>query len=71
MDSRLEPHCAPCYNFLRGGVEEKLTVWLAPHVIIKLGNRLVINWSCNWGESCENLSCIYACKREKDIEEDD
>ena len=69
MDSRLEPHCAPCYNFRRGSMEEKVTVWLAPQAIIQREDRLIINWFCNWGKSCENKSCIYACKEEKGIGE--
>jgi len=69
MDSRLEPHCAPCYNFRGARVEEKVTVWLAPRSIIQEENRLIINWFCNWGKSCENMYCSYACKEEKGIGE--
>jgi len=61
MDSlHLEPHCSPCYNYLRGNLEEKKTVWLVPLVVRQDRGKVVISWSCSFGQSCECANCIYA-----------
>ncbi|MBA7663592.1 hypothetical protein ES703_71637 [subsurface metagenome] len=55
----LEPHCSPCFNFVRGTVEQKKTVWLAPTVIKREGDKLIIVWRCNWDRLCE-APCNYS-----------
>lgn len=63
MDSpvlHLEPHCAPCYNYLNNGIEEKKTVWIVPLIVRKEGYKTLLTWSCSMSKSCECYACIYS-----------
>jgi len=56
----LEPHCAPCHNYLSGNKEQIRTVWLVPTVIKQDGGMFRITWRCSLGDTCECGGCIYA-----------
>ena len=61
VELRFEPHCSPCYNFRsESGAMEKLTTWVVPRVVSVEGNKYLITWRCNLGESCKCKECLYS-----------
>ena len=61
MDNvHLEPHCAPCYNFVNDGLEQKQTVWIVPIIINNDEYRTKVSWACSLRQSCQNQNCVYA-----------